>query len=768
MARKKHRPAASSTAVVSEPPRLVAAPGGPKMTSSPPQGQVPFLQTPFGAFLKRLFKAFASLQMAICLLSLFTVCLIGATLIESRYDSAAIAGELVYHTWWFALLLFLLAVNILCAALKKYPWKKYQTGFLVTHSGLLVLVFGGLLTALWGVEGQMRLIDTKNKTIQAQEHTPNQTNIVHLAGSQKIEVFRFKPEAFHDEAKFAAVRRAIHAGRELDDDQKKLLLEAHDLTFTPGSFVWYDDEYAPDFRSRLPWSLRMLQTLASPLPGFDRDLGDGASLAVNNYYPHAETWPYKAANKSDTNSFPALRILIQLPMGGQPIERWATGDIRPAAGDMPITLEMTTTDEPQFVQEFLAPPPTQEEAKRNPLPNGPDPKKGVQGPQGQAVLLLGGQVVRVPVDRNRLNDRIEVPGTGFTVQVVQVANAMEEALRARKDKDPHKEIDPERLPLYPMVKLEISGPRGKQEVVALARAPHMTSAFDREGRAARVPVWYHYPDPSWGNKSLKGSLQFLQGPGDRVYYRAYGQDGLRGPGEEIDPRDEDTLHPLPWKPMNLQFRVGGFLPQAVAEESVVPRVTRPGSEISEQLAPAIRATLTSGKDRANFWVRLGRTTEVPVGKQYYLVRYRQDSFVANFTLTLKRAWEVKDPGSDRPAWFQSNVLLTEGKNGQPSEHQVYMNHTLDHGLFKVYQANYRVLSDENMGDVLVDPDTGRKVSESGLQVAYDPGLWFKYAGTLIVVLGIATMFYMKAYFFKPRGRRETDEEAVANEVVLPA
>jgi NO-binding membrane sensor protein with MHYT domain len=47
-------------------------------------------------------------------------------------------------------------------------------------------------------------------------------------------------------------------------------------------------------------------------------------------------------------------------------------------------------------------------------------------------------------------------------------------------------------------------------------------------------------------------------------------------------------------------------------------------------------------------------------------------------------------------------------------------------------------------------DDGRPVSLSGLAVASDPGLWLKYAGSLIVVLGIATMFYMKAYFFRPR------------------
>jgi hypothetical protein len=37
-------------------------------------------------------------------------------------------------------------------------------------------------------------------------------------------------------------------------------------------------------------------------------------------------------------------------------------------------------------------------------------------------------------------------------------------------------------------------------------------------------------------------------------------------------------------------------------------------------------------------------------------------------------------------------------------------------------------------------------------VAHDPGLWFKYAGSVLLVLGIATMFWMRAYFFRPRHR----------------
>src|SRR5438128_5830463 len=96
---------------------------------------------------RRLLVLLASLRLAIVLLSLFVLCLAGGTWLESAYTVAA-AQELVYPAWWFDLLLVVLAANVLAAALKKYPWQRHQTGFLVTHAGLLVLLFGGLLTAL--------------------------------------------------------------------------------------------------------------------------------------------------------------------------------------------------------------------------------------------------------------------------------------------------------------------------------------------------------------------------------------------------------------------------------------------------------------------------------------------------------------------------------------------------------------------------------------------------------------------------------------------
>ncbi|MFI4876074.1 MAG: cytochrome c biogenesis protein ResB, partial [Blastopirellula sp. JB062] len=48
-----------------------------------------------------------------------------------------------------------------------------------------------------------------------------------------------------------------------------------------------------------------------------------------------------------------------------------------------------------------------------------------------------------------------------------------------------------------------------------------------------------------------------------------------------------------------------------------------------------------------------------------------------------------------------------------------------------------------------------EIYASVFTVNYDPGSALRYWGCLLVILGIATMFYMRAYFFKPRKREET-------------
>ena len=60
----------------------------------------------------------------------------------------------VYSASWFSGLLALLGVNVFCAVIR-FPWKRHQTGFVITHLGILVLLFGCYLTRKGGIDAQL-------------------------------------------------------------------------------------------------------------------------------------------------------------------------------------------------------------------------------------------------------------------------------------------------------------------------------------------------------------------------------------------------------------------------------------------------------------------------------------------------------------------------------------------------------------------------------------------------------------------------------------
>jgi hypothetical protein len=228
----------------------------------------------------RIFAVFASLRLAIVLLSLFTCCLAAATLIESRYDGR-IAADLVYRAWWFVVLLAGLAANVLCAALKKYPWKRHQVGFLITHAGLLILLSGGVLTALGGVEGQMVLVDTSNQDLQQRIGLSNRAETIYLADSHRIEVYRLKRPAAAETSALIELVRAIDRGEEVSETAAPGFMQTWSWTFRPGPFAWHPEEKAG---AKLPRWLRLLQLLAAPFPEMAWDLDDG-TLSVDNFFP---------------------------------------------------------------------------------------------------------------------------------------------------------------------------------------------------------------------------------------------------------------------------------------------------------------------------------------------------------------------------------------------------------------------------------------------------------------------------------------------------
>jgi hypothetical protein len=102
----------------------------------------------------KVFQFLASLKLAVVLFVLFAIILALATYYESTYDTQT-AQHLVYKSPLFAGFLALFFLNIFCSTAIRFPWKRKQVGFVITHAGILTLLLAAALTMGWGIDGSM-------------------------------------------------------------------------------------------------------------------------------------------------------------------------------------------------------------------------------------------------------------------------------------------------------------------------------------------------------------------------------------------------------------------------------------------------------------------------------------------------------------------------------------------------------------------------------------------------------------------------------------
>lgn len=103
-----------------------------------------------------IFEFCASLKLAVIVILSISLVLGVATFYEARYGIPAVQ-ELVYGSGLLLGSMVMLAVNVMAAALIRYPWSRKQTGFVVTHVGILVLLAGCLVSYRTSVDGVLML-----------------------------------------------------------------------------------------------------------------------------------------------------------------------------------------------------------------------------------------------------------------------------------------------------------------------------------------------------------------------------------------------------------------------------------------------------------------------------------------------------------------------------------------------------------------------------------------------------------------------------------
>lgn len=672
-------------------------------------------------------KFLGSIQMALSLGTIFTLAMIIGTCLESWY-SDKIAQELIYHTWWFTGLLGLLAVCIFCAAMKKWPWKKHQTGFLITHVGLLTLLAGGVFNSFLGVDAVMRLVDSKMASEQL--GVPQKSSQIQMSNHTMMTVERQRP-----------------------DSDGKPNWAAKQTEIKPGPLPW-GSELGKSIP--VPGLISSLSFLANPFP---RTVNftpyEDVRLEVLAHLPHCRVEPLEASGPKEFG-FPALKVEVNTKETGRIKPAWTALNSDRERNLFPylnntiranMLVELLGTIHPSLVDEFLKPPTDQD-----------------RGTQGNLVFSIGGKKFNVNVKRET-GKVFPLGDTGWKVKI--------EKYFARPGS-----IDANDDPDFPSVHADLIAPDGTVTKYQIAgrlvafpgpmRLGEQVPELD-EGLPA---VWYHAPDVRFGydgnrekdksNPHIKSMLQFVQTYDGKLYYRSYQEQDGKMVLEDSGEAPASGIEKKIWDNHAGNFIIEEHLPHArPCIQRVVPITKRPGL-LDEENPPSVLAKLTMTKKDAQGqpqtfskerWIPLGRRATytltgnldgVPVNETF-LVTFGNKVEQLSFAIELTRAESQLDPGTTRAATYTSFVkLYDERRDIFGDNHMITMNEPLDYLGYKVYQSRF-----ENFG---IDDESGKQLAGSVFTIGRDPGLWLKYLGTGMLGLGIATMFWMKAYFFKPKAR----------------
>ena len=104
----------------------------------------------------RILKFLASLKLAVIVIIAIGILSAWGTIVEAQYN-AQIAQKEVYHSIYMIVTLGLLVVNLIAVIVDRYPWKPHHLGFILVHVGIVILIFGSVLTYRLGIDGTMRL-----------------------------------------------------------------------------------------------------------------------------------------------------------------------------------------------------------------------------------------------------------------------------------------------------------------------------------------------------------------------------------------------------------------------------------------------------------------------------------------------------------------------------------------------------------------------------------------------------------------------------------
>jgi hypothetical protein len=634
------------------------------------------------------FRFFASLKLAVILLGVLIIGAIAGTIYESSFD-AKVARAYIYGAPWFNIWLILLATNLAVSAFSRWPWRKHHVAFLITHLGIITLLFGSLVGRIWGIEGTMTL-------------------------------FKGEPPS------------------------NRLLVDEHQLRVrdVDGMVKGFPAEFLHH----------------PPAPDQPRDLGilaSGARLSIINYALglDGKLNPKPVAEGGS----PALHFTINTAMMGQHLESWVVADdpqhgtfgmglanielkrgkasASPAASsagpNLPNKLQNDEIELQEAIFAFAKAP--EEQISHVQKGGGIGARVRLLAPgngnKGQIAISLNGREVTFDVAES-LGKDVPIGGTAFTFKT----ESYWPDFRIQDGKPGSLSENPNN----PAVLVTIRG-RGVPAAVAANPNPHGKSPdFNTNGGPPAMP-------PA-GADALNHLTIFVDDAGAITYELASRKNGKSSGRLELN-----KALATGWA--DWQLVVDQFMPRAQPWMDFTATESANGPVVRE-LPDGLRVRLQQNGQTFEQWVPAGWQITVPTSPQPTEIAYGWKTIPLPIALELTEFEVKRNEGTDSPAGFKSTLRVATAE-GSAARGQCWMNNPFSYpgawwrtwtGLtFKISQASW---NPENL-------------SQSTVQILRDPGWFFKWTGSLLIVSGVFMMFYLRPY------RKQTVGQPITGEMAKP-
>jgi len=706
----------------------------------------------------------ASLYLAVPLISVVAVVLAWATFVESKYDET-VSRFAIYGTVWFRLLGILLAINVAGAVVVRFPWRLRHSGFLLTHAGIIVLLSGFLVSQLWGVHARLGIFE--GQTTRTIEVVDRDYFELHVQPRQS-------PPPQDPSAQSSEIREQTAP----DVPTEPIL-----VPFVGGPFNWEDYQRLGWF----PWRL----TFRSGGVLYDRD---GIRLEVLDYCSH-----------SRRQSVPSVTLRVTLAEQSDdtgPQEPWSErlslsvrgGGPHAAVRPSGVGQSQQTQLGPR-VAFWMSGGPEETAAFLNGLPDGQ------LGAFGQVVFWRSGQVFRIPLEQFQRGARQPLGDSGVEIELMAFdteSQAIRFVVHGGQEK-------PESVILYPNTP-ELNKHDLRRGVYGAYWVDVSAAHAALEGRDRPLR-----DDPrSWRIDIIQGHDQRLYyrtwRPPKVDIAAAWPEvpSSTDSGGNSAKPRSKIRAF------SQLVVELEELLPADRPSWLIRPQPFVKAKQRSE--VPQRRALVRLSVDETSqeFWLAAEQFL-IPLPDDRYVVQSSRRQVTVllrplkidlGFAIHLRQFRQQLEPGSRKAESFESHVDFLRLADGQSSQSPSRTADEHDSAASPKSSADAVMPNDSADGSVpndsadaiaqnvviamnkpadVTDPTTGRSyrffqegrwgpvrpgwpeyenlVKRFGprerfwlswLAVSYDPGRGLKYAGSLLIVAGIAVIYYFRGYLARKK------------------